>query len=93
MSYTLLRHYPEDLQFFIHANKQLFIEFLCPRCHHPVIKEIDFADISTGFEVECENAQCKASGERYGYRLSFYPDWEESMLGLSDRPLHNDCKR
>jgi hypothetical protein len=89
VSYTNIE--PKQLKFFIAVSgDDLWLTFVCPRCSQPVLQGIDLEDLVYGFEVECHNVACRAPGERYGYRMFYDPRVTGSMLGLSDRPLHED---
>lgn len=90
MSYTSGVH-PDDLDIIWSPVEKAFVlGFTCPRCGHKVTHNLSADDLLYGFEVECNHPTCRKPDERAGYTFYSYPCADGSMLGLSDRPLHED---
>ncbi len=88
MSYTMIYGHPDDLKIRCNPSGMIELTFTCPRCGQFNYHQLDAAEFTGCFEVECDHPICRQPGERVGFTLTFSASWESCYLGTSDRPLH-----
>ena len=88
MSCIIILGRPDDTDFRCNPSGIIELHFTCPRCGRKNVHEIKPGELLYGFEVDCYHRVCVKENERPGFSLTFMPEWDERILGLSDRPLH-----